>query len=203
MEAIYRKMKAANPNYLVTAAIGGGKWQPPKYDLVNSKQYLDYINLMTYSMATGNSYYQNALYKSSKGATLTSCSIDESVKLYNSYGIENAKILVGIPFYLTVQTGSGGPGSKVGTGKSIWYNQLDTTYAVSDTMKEYFDEECGVPYRYDAVNQIFVSFDNEKSIKRKCEYINALGLAGIMYWQYGQDVDDQLSNAIGKYINAA
>ncbi|MBR6515240.1 MAG: InlB B-repeat-containing protein [Bacilli bacterium] len=202
MEAIYRKMKAANPNYLVTAAIGGGKWQPPKYDLVNSKQYLDYINLMTYSMATGNSYYQNALYKSSKGATLTSCSIDESVKLYNSYGIENAKILVGIPFYLTVQTGSGGPGSKVGTGKSIWYNQLDTTYAVSDTMKEYFDEECGVPYRYDAVNQIFVSFDNEKSIKRKCEYINALGLAGIMYWQYGQDVDDQLSNAIGKYINA-
>jgi hypothetical protein len=23
-----------------------------------------------------------------------------------------------------------------------------------------------------------------------------------MYWQYGQDVDDQLSNAIGKYINA-
>ena len=196
-------MKAANPNYLVTAAIGGGKWQPPKYDLVNSKQYLDYINMMTYSMATGNSYYQNALYKSSKGATLTSCTIDESVKLYNSYGIENAKILVGIPFYLTVQTGSGGPGSKVGTGKSIWYNQLDTTYAVSDTMKEYFDEECGVPYRYDAVNQIFVSFDNEKSIKRKCEYINALGLAGIMYWQYGQDVDDQLSNAIGKYINAA
>lgn len=203
MEAIYRKMKAANPDYLVTAAIGGGKWQPPKYDLVNSKQYLDYINMMTYSMATGNSYYQNALYKSTKGATLTSCSIDESVKLYNSYGIENAKILVGIPFYLTVQTGSGGPGSKTGTGKSIWYNQLDTTYALSDTMKEYFDEECGVPYRYDAVNQIFISFDNEKSIKRKCEYINALGLAGIMYWQYGQDVDDQLSNAIGKYINAS
>ena len=68
-------------------------------------------------------------------------------------------------------------------------------------MKEYFDEECGVPYRYDPVNQIFVSFDNEKSIKRKCEYINANGLAGIMYWQYGQDVDDDLSNAIGKYIN--
>jgi hypothetical protein len=38
--------------------------------------------------------------------------------------------------------------------------------------------------------------------KVKCDYINALGLAGIMYWQYGQDVNDMLSNAIDKYINA-
>ncbi|MBE6131577.1 MAG: hypothetical protein E7183_07625 [Erysipelotrichaceae bacterium] len=202
MEAIYNKMKAKNPEYLVTAAIGGGKWQPPKYDLTNSKAYLDYVNLMTYSMATGNGYYQNALYKSTKGATLTSCTIVESVDIFNGYGIENAKILVGIPFYLTVQTESGGPGSKTGSGKSKWYNLLDTTYALSDTMKEYFDEECGVPYRYDSVNKIFISYENEKSIKRKCEYINANGLAGIMYWQYGQDVDDYLSNAIGKYINA-
>ena len=69
-------------------------------------------------------------------------------------------------------------------------------------MKEYFDEECGVPYRYDATKQIFISYDNEESIKCKCDYINALGLAGIMYWQYGQDVNDMLSNAIDKYINA-
>ena len=202
MEAIYRKVKAANPEYLVTAAIGGGMWQPPKYDLTNSGKYLDYVNLMTYSMTTGNSYYQNSLYKSTKGATLVSCSIDESVDIFNNYNIPNNKILVGIPFYTTVQTGSGGPGSKVGSGKSVWYNQLFTTYALSDTMKEYFDEECGVPYRYDATKQIFISYDNEESIKCKCDYINALGLAGIMYWQYGQDVNDMLSNAIDKYINA-
>ncbi len=202
MEAIYRKVKAANSEYLVTAAIGGGMWQPPKYDLTNSGKYLDYVNLMTYSMSTGNSYYQNSLYKSTKGATLVSCSIDESVDIFNDLTIPNSKILVGIPFYTTVQSESGGPGSKVGSGKSVWYDQLFTTYALSDTMKEYFDEECGVPYRYDATKQIFISFDNEESIKCKCEYINALGLAGIMYWQYGQDVNDMLSNAIDKYINA-
>ena len=201
MKAIYEKVKAYNKNYLVTAAIGGGKWQPPKYDLPNSKDYLDYVNLMTYSMATGNGYYQNALFKSSSGVTLTSCSIDESIDLYNGYGVSNDKILIGIPFYVTVQTGCEGPGSKVGSGKSIWYKEMYSTYKLSDTMKEYFDEECGVPYRYDAVNKIFISFDNEQSIKRKCEYIHAKGLAGIMYWQYGQDVDDVLSNAIAKYID--
>ena len=201
MKDIYETVKAANPEYLVTAAIGGGKWQPPKYDLTNSIKYLDYVNLMTYSMATGNGYYQNSLYKSTKGRTLVSCSIDESIEIFNDLTVPNNKILVGIPFYTTVQTESGGPGSKTGNGKSVWYSYLYSTYKLSDTMKEYFDEECGVPYRYDEVNQIFISFDNERSIEVKCDYINTLGLAGIMYWQYGQDVDDMLSNAIGKYIN--
>lgn len=201
MKAIYEKVKTANPEYIVTAAIGGGKWAPPKYDLPNSKNYMDYINLMTYSMATGNGYYQNSLYKSTIGRTLTSCSIEESIKIYNDLGVENSQILVGIPFYVTAQTDSGGPGSKTGDGKSKWYNLMFTTYQLSDTMKEYYDEECGVPYRYDEVNKIFISFDNERSIKEKCDYINTLGLAGIMYWQYGQDVEDMLSDAINKYIN--
>lgn len=201
MKEIYEQVKKENSEYLVTAAIGGGKWAPPKYDLPHSKEYIDYINLMTYSMASGSGYYQNALYKSSKGATLVSCSIEESIEIYNDLGVENSKILVGIPFYTTVQTESGGPGSKTGSGKSVWYSYLYSTYQLSDTMKEYFDYECGVPYRYDEVNKIFISFDNEESIKIKCDYINTLGLAGIMYWQYGQDVDDVLSNAINKYIN--
>ena len=85
MNAIFEKVKAANPSYWVTAAIGGGKWQPPKYDLTNSTKYMDYVNLMTYSMATGNGYYQNALFKSTKKATLVSCSIDESVKIFNRF----------------------------------------------------------------------------------------------------------------------
>lgn len=201
MKDIYEVVKAKNSNYLVTAAIGGGMWAPPKYDLPNSKNYIDYVNLMTYSMASGNSYYQNSLYKSTKGATLVSCSIEESIKIYNDLGVKNSQILVGIPFYTTVQTGSGGPGSKVGTGKSVWYDTMLEKYPLSDTMIEYFDEECGVPYRYDKISQIFISYDNERSIMIKCDYINTLGLAGIMYWQYGQDVDDMLSNAIDKYIN--
>ena len=155
---------------------------------------------MTYSMASGSGYYQNSLYKSTKSRTLVSCSIEESIEIYNNLGVENKQILVGIPFYVTVQTDCEGPGSKTGNGKSIWYNQMFTTYKLSDTMKEYFDYECGVPYRYDEVNKIFISFDNEESIKIKCDYINTLGLAGIMYWQYGQDVDDMLSNAIRDYI---
>lgn len=201
MKELYEKVKAIDEDLLVTAAIGGGKWAPPCYDLPNSKNYMDYINLMTYSMATSNGYYQNSLYKSTKGATLVSCSIDESIEIYNELGVENSQIIVGIPFYCTKQTASGGPGSKTGSGVSVSYSVMLDEYPVSDTMKEYFDEECGVPYRYDPTTKIMFSYDNERSIELKCDYINTLGLAGIMYWQYGQDVDDMLTNAIKEYIN--
>lgn len=201
MKELYTAVKAYDEDLLVTAAIGGGTWAPPCYDLPNSKNYMDYINLMTYSMAKSNGYYQNSLYKSSKGATLISCSIAESIEIYNDLGVKNSQILVGIPFYCTMQEDCGGPGSRVGTGKSVSYSYMLDYYPLSDTMIEYFDEECGVPYRYDETTKVFFSYDNERSIKLKCDYINTLGLAGIMYWQYGQDVDDMLTNAIAKYIN--
>lgn len=201
MQAIYEKCKAANSNYLVTAAIGGGKWAPPKYDLPNSINYLDYVNLMTYSMTSAYSYHQSALYKSTKGATLVSCSIDESIVIYNNLSVPNNKILVGIPFYCVLQSDSNGFGSKTGTGKSISYSSFLNNYKNLTTMVEYFDEECGVPYCYDATNKYYISYDNDHSVEVKCAYIHNKGLAGLMFWQYGQDVNDYFMTAISKYLN--
>ena len=60
---VREKVKANNPHHLVTAAVGGGMWQPPRYDLTNSKAYLDYINLMCYDMVQSDGSYQNGLYR--------------------------------------------------------------------------------------------------------------------------------------------
>ena len=201
MKDLYVGLKALNQSYLVTAAIGGGKWAPPKYDLPNSINYLDYINMMTYSMASSSGYFQNALYKSSKSRTLVSCSIDESIKIYNDLTIPNEKILVGIPFYCVLQKECDGAGTKTGTGSSISYSYYLNSFKTLPNMVEYYDEECCVPYAYDATNKYFVSFDNERSIQDKCNYIHNKDLGGLMFWQYGQDVNDYFMNAISKYLN--
>ena len=42
----------------------------------------------------------------------------------------------------------------------IGKNKVDrylNDYKLSDTMKEYFDEECGVPYRYDPTTKVFIA----------------------------------------------
>lgn len=198
MKAIYEAVKANNPDHLVTAAIGGGKWQPPRYDLTNSVKYLDYVNLMTYSMTSGNGQFQNALYRSSKGYTLTSCSIDESIAIYDTYQVPRNKILIGLAFYGIRQYGSNGLGTPSTSSASISFKAIYNTYLTKDypDIVVGYDEESESPYIYDARNQILISYESERSIARKCEYANTLGLAGVMYWQDGHDCDDILLSAV-------
>ena len=61
MKIVHQKVKANNPNHLVTTAISGGSYQGPNYNLRNSGKYIDYINLMTYHMAA-NGDYTKVLY---------------------------------------------------------------------------------------------------------------------------------------------
>lgn len=197
MKVLYEKVKQNNENHLVTAAIGGGKWQPPRYGLNESCKYLDYVNLMTYSMVSTNGKFQNALYKSTKGYTLTSCSIDESIKIYDSYGVPRSKILVGIAFYGIKQVGIDGVGMGDVKGSSISFREIYEKYILNgDPSNLCYDEESESAYIYDASTKTFISYDNERSIKRKCEYVNTLGLGGIMYWQDGHDKDDILLKSL-------
>jgi len=213
MQVIYTKVKANNPNHLVTAAVAGGMWQPPRYDLVNSHQYLDYINMMTYGMVTNNGYYQNALSKSTTyanptnlaGKTLTSCSIDESVAIYNTYGIPNSKIIVGVAFYGIKQTrtydSSTGTWSAWTNGGSVSYSYIMSNYMNNSNYNYYYDAKAGVPYIISTDGTTFISFDNPRSIADKSEYIIDHGLGGMMYWENGLDVTGTLLLAMQVGLN--
>jgi len=208
MEVIYTKVKANNPNHLVTAAIAGGMWQPPRYDLTNSHQYLDYINMMTYGMVSNNGYYQNALSRSTTyakpnylaGKTLTSCSIEESVEIYHSYGIPNSKIIVGVAFYGIKQTRTY---NSVTESWSDWvkdgsvsYSYISSVYLNNTNYRYYYDVNAGVPYIIKTDGTVFISFDNPRSIAEKSEYIIENGLAGMMYWENGLDSTGTLLSAM-------
>lgn len=213
MEIIYTKVKANNPNHLVTAAIAGGTWQPPYYDLENSAQYLDYINMMTYGMVNNNGYYQNALSKSttyanptySVGKTLTSCSIEESVAIYNSYGIPNSKIIVGVAFYGIKQTRTYDSATQTWSSwtfaGSVSYSYIQNNYLNNSDYNYYYDSKAGVPYIISTDGTTFISFDNPRSIAAKSSYIIDSGLAGIMYWENGLDSTGSLLLAIEVGIN--
>lgn len=199
MKVVRQKVKANNPAHLVTSALGAGPWQYVKFDLANSHKYLDYINLMSYDMQTNaKSSYHNALYKSSNGYTLTQCSIDQTLPLYNALGVPNEKIIIGVPFYARVFKNTNGLGQASeaagsATQEFLWTNFLSKSVS---GVTVGWDDECKVPYIYDANNKRFYSYENEKSIGIKCEYIHDKGLAGMMYWQRTQDYNNKLLNAI-------
>lgn len=202
MKEVYETVKANNPNHLVTSAIGGGMWQPPKYDLNFSGQYHDYINLMTYGATGANGQYQNPLYRQTTyhnptylvGRTLSSASIDESVKDFkNSYNIDYEKIIVGVAFYGMKQIKSGT--SWVAAG-SVYYHEIYNTYLNLSTYTEYYDQGAGVPYLLKNDGTEFISYDNPRSILQKSRYIIDEGLGGMMFWEYGTDTSGVLLQAM-------
>ena len=206
---IYDAVKANNPNHIVTAAIGGGKWQPPKYDLTNSRSYLDYVNVMTYNMVTGSGIHHSALYSSRNyfdstnkvAYTMASCSIKESVDIYNNtYGIASNKLIVGAAFYGIRQTRSSTSDSWTYKG-SVSYTSIVNDYLSSSDYDYYYDTNSQAPYLLSKDRLTFVSYDDPRSIKAKCDYILSDGLAGIMYWQNGQDTTGDLVSAIKEGLN--
>lgn len=209
MRVVYTKVKENNPNHLVTTAIAGGMWQPPRYDLVNSKQYIDYINMMTYGMVGTGAQYQNALYKASTyhnttfnvGKTLTSCSIDESVKMYKAnYQVNYDQIIVGVAFYGMRQTRTFNQTTQTWStwvqAGSVHYTEIANTYNGNSAFIKAYDQRAGVPYILKNDGSEFISYDNPKSILEKSAYIIDQGLAGMMYWENGHDTTGDLLTAI-------
>ena len=194
-------IKKNNPNHILTAAITGGRWQPPRYDLVNSGKYLDYINVMTYGMSSSGGTYQNALYFRSGyndsinrvGSVLSSCSIDESVDIFNGYNIPNNKLIFGLAFYGVKQVKSKGSWSG---GGSVYYTSIKNNYLNNDDYEYFYDEKAQVPYILSKDKTVFISYDDPRSIIAKCKYVKDTKCAGVMYWENGCDSTGDLVNAI-------
>ncbi len=229
MKEIYTKVKANNINHLVTADIGGGKWQPPKYDLNNSQQYMDYINVMTYGGASSYGYHQSALYKSTtkqpyneynnyyqkaSGSadngmtyTLTSCSVDETVTIFhNTYKVPYNKLAIGAAFYGIRQVSITDDSGRTYFSQDKTTETMDQSYTTilteiaSGNYDEYFDEECKVPYLLAKDKKTFYSYDNPTSIGYKCDYAKEKGLASVFFWASRWDHEDILVKALGSSI---
>lgn len=196
MKKIYETFKAYDENLLVTSAMSGGPFQVAKYNLKNSAQYHDYINLMIYDLQTdGRVSFHNALFPKTN-ATNSGHTVSESVELFNTYGVKNSQIIIGVPFYGRVIKGS----------ITLWGNGTWSVAAINQTtINSYisggkytsvYDEDCQVPYLFSESKKEFVSYENNTSISNKWKYISENNLAGMMAWRYGQDDNDKLTKAM-------
>ena len=181
IKKIYEAFKKENSNYLVTSAIGAGPWQYKRYNLQDNGKYHDYINMMSYGMQSSTvSTFQNALYYK-KGACLTQCSIDLSIKIYEEVGIKREQIIIGVPFYGRVFSDTSGLAKSASGNVAVSKSVIDG-YIKSGVYEEYFDEDCKVPYLYNETEKKFVTYENSKSVMIKWKYIKENGLAGMMAW---------------------
>jgi chitinase len=63
---------------------------------------------------------------------------------------------------------------------------------------KYWDDVAKSPYLFNAEKKIFISYDDERSIKEKCDYIKKYNLRGAMFWEYEDDLKENLLTVIAK-----
>ena len=202
MQELKNTLKKANPEYLITAAIPGGKYGYTRYELNKLNNILDYVHLMTYDLqASGQATHHSALYS---GTGTPHGSAKQTVDLFASQGVSKKKLVVGIAFYgrkFNTSKYNVGSTSATTNAPSITYTDIYNNYLLkiqngSTTIKRYWDETSMAPYIYDSSTRVWITYDDPESIKAKCEYVKNNNLGGVMFWDYGEDQTYQLIYAI-------
>lgn len=162
---------------------------------------LDWINLMSYDYH--GSWERVAglnapLYRDPRDPIGTS--VDGSVRRLLQAGIPARKIVLGVPFY-----GKGWSGCEPGPAGDGLYQpcgglasgsadeSFDFAYLVDEgyldphRFARHWNDAARVPWLYEPSSGIFITYDDEASIRDKTRYVVDQGLAGAMFWEIGAD----------------
>jgi GH18 family chitinase len=195
----------ANPNNIVTEG------EQVNQDLAAIHQYLDRINIMTYDF-TG-SYDPVTGHHSNLNTTETAeFSVKRIVEFFQGKGVPNGKINIGSPLYShawggvnaeDAATAVNQPGGG-GVGDVLW-NTLKRMENSIGWVKGY-DETAQAAYLYNKDKKEYHTYDSERSLQAKLDYIDSEGLGGIIVWEATGDSADwgypmltQMSKGLGLY----
>ena len=80
------------------------------------------------------------------------------------------------------------------------YTFIKDSVLNSDGFIRYWDEQAQAPYLFNKKTRQLLVYDDEESIKIKCQYVKDKNLAGVMFWQYESDPKLYLLNEINKHF---
>ena len=190
-ELVKALRKAMGDRYLLSFAAGGFiNYLERSVDWDAVMPQVDFVNLMTYDLVGG--------YATVTGhhTPLLSCRAgqecaDNCVNWLRDKHIPAKKLIIGSATYARVWENV--PDSANGLyqpGKffrAVSYYDFNNFFCDTSGYCYYWDPLVKAPYRYNKEKHLFATFDDEQSVKQKCEYIRRKKLGGIMFWQLTED----------------
>lgn len=183
-------------DYLLSVALGCGEEQLLAVDGARLNALVDQAVLMTYDLSgfdktTG---HHAGLYpgqdRPNSGA--------HAVRILSDSGLNEGKMLLGLPAYARmwrqVSGGGTGLGQRAATSgnKSIPFDQVLTLEEQGYTA--YYDEEACAAYWFDGEN--FISGESQRSITEKAAWLREQGLLGCAVWSWNSDLDSAMAAMI-------
>lgn len=195
--------KKNDKHYLLTIATGADKAYIDNTELSEVNKHIDFLNIMTYDFYNGlhkTTGHHSNLFASAQ-PELDMNSVVNSVDMHIDAGFPANKINLGIPFYGRIWKGVKSESNNtlfqkaetVGMGIDYvnFYENINANGYV-----RYWDDDAKAPYLWNAEEKIFISYEDEESIKLKIQYLKEKGLSGVMFWEYCADKDQQLLDCI-------
>lgn len=199
--ALDRQGELDGRHYLLTIAAGADQYYIDGTEMDQVQQYLDFVQLMTYDMRGGfqtlTGHHTN-LFTST--GDLFRISTDASIHMFVRAGVPRDKIVVGAAFYSRMwqQVPNVNRGLHQMAGSTGGYGpdftMLAAEYIDRQGFTRYWDDEAKAPFLFNG--NTFISYDDEESLRDKCDYVKANNLAGMMFWEYGCDGTHRLLDAI-------
>lgn len=189
--------------YLVTTAVGASAAFLQHTSMGEAAVYLDYVNVMSYDFKDeeDSSGHHTNLFASASDWGQRSA--DKAIRQFEAAGVPAAKLVMGSGFYghgwkMASVTGHGLYQATVGPFRAGGYTHIKDSLMREKGFKRYWDKKAKAPYLFSAREKVFVSYDDERSVREKCRYISRNGLGGIMFWEYASDPKEYLLDAITK-----
>lgn len=195
------------------------------FDWPRLSNTLNYFNMMTYDYNGGwsNKAGHNAPLYDYPGAEYSGFSIHATMQGLRQLGVNMSKVNIGAPFYgrgvitassatlngaTTKRAETVQPDGPIQTcadytnwAKDLWdgtpnYANIQLTTGAGSGWTDHWDDVAKVPYK--TKGNYFLSYDNERSVGEKAQYIKDNGLAGVIIWQVYGDMTNMTSSTVAK-----
>lgn len=196
--------KVMKRKLLLTTAVGAFPGFIANTEMHKAEIYLDYVNLMTYDYSWGVAGHHTNLYHSSDYNKENST--HKAVTDFMAAGVPASKLVVGMAFYsrggIVDSAVNNGLNRKiVGQAKGGGYGYIKDSVINKKGFTRYWDEKAQAPYLFNATTRQFLSYDDEQSVRLKCEYVKKYKLGGVMFWEYSSDPKGYLLSAAASSLS--
>lgn len=204
-------------SYLLTIAAPAGPAIIANYEVAQIHPLLDWINLMSYDfhgpwgepMTGMNSPLRADAADPNVEPMRSQFNVEAAVANYLALGVPPEKLHVGMAFY-----GRGFAGVSAGStnglyrsysgpsGNGTWepgvfdHSDLAANYVGRNGYASFWHEASRTPWLMNPTNGTFISYDDPRSLREKCWFVQAAGLGGAMFWELSGDRPRALSSVL-------
>jgi len=178
---------------LLAAAVGASPELAENIECEKVGALLDQLNLMTYDIQT-RYVMSHATALRVADSRYPKCA-QTAVDAYCAAGIPKEKVMVGCACYARLFTAKDGVPAVFGEAATAGFETKPYRVLMQeDGWTHLFDEKACAAYA--VKGERFASYDSVRSIACKGAYVKENGLQGLMYWEYGSDLEGQIIGAM-------